>query len=637
MNRPPPLVLGTAGHIDHGKTSLVRALTGIDTDRLEVEKRRGITTELGFAHLDLGDQRLGVVDVPGHERFIKSMVAGAGGIDLVCLVVAADEGVMPQTREHLEICQLLGVARGVVALTKDDLVDDEWRRMVSGEIRELVAGGFLADAAIVPLTTRGTGAGLDALRAELARLCADLPARRSEGSFRLPLDRVFTVKGFGTVVTGTVLGGEVAVGDAIVVHPRGLEGKVRGIELHGAAVERARAGNRAALNLGGLAVDQLTRGDLLAHPGVVAPSHLLDARFRHLASAATPLPRRSRVLVHHAANQVLATMQLVDREQLAPGEDGLVQLRLDAATPLAALPGDRFVTRGFVATRHHGTTIGGGEIVRVRAPRLRRGAADAARALEALAAANRAQRIVLEIAAAGALGSSLAELVRRLGFGRAELEATLADAIARGEVVAAGEGDAAVYVAGEVVALLEAELLAALPDDRDDDATREAVRGKLPRAMPARLFDLLCDALVARGAIVAERDRLARARRAARPADPLDHELVERFRGWGRSPPRPTEVAGQLGRPEPAVMAALARLLAAGALIKVKPDLYVEAGALAELRAALIAHLERHGQIDPPGWKQLCGVSRKWAIPLAEHFDAERVTLRIGDLRKRRG
>ena len=249
MTKPTPsLVLGTAGHIDHGKTSLVRALTGIDTDRLPVEKARGITTELGFARLDLGERRIAVVDVPGHERFVKSMVAGATGLDLVCLVIAADEGVMPQTREHLDICDLLDIRQGVIVLTKRDLVDDAWLAMVTTDVREAVAGTRFADAPIVAVSTK-TGEGLDVLRATLATLADALPARAATGVFRLPVDRVFTVKGFGTIVTGTILSGEVALGAELVVIPSGLSVRVRGLEVHGAPVERARAGHRVALNL----------------------------------------------------------------------------------------------------------------------------------------------------------------------------------------------------------------------------------------------------------------------------------------------------------------------------------------------------------------------------------------------------
>jgi selenocysteine-specific elongation factor len=637
-----PIVIGTAGHIDHGKTALVKALTGIDTDRLKEEKERGITTELGFAHLDLGDRRFGVVDVPGHERFIKSMVAGAGGLDLVCLVIASDEGIMPQTREHLDICQLLGVRRGVVALTKSDLVDADWLALVSEEVREYLKGSFLAEAALVPVSAR-TGAGLDELRAELIRLCEQVPARSAEGSFRLPLDRVFSIHGFGTVVTGTILGGTIKVGDPVVVHPRGLEAKVRGVELHGEAQGEARAGMRCALNLSGVGRADLARGDVIAQPGAIAPSHLVDARFRYLKTSRGPIGRRTRVLIHHTTTQVMATLVLIDREQLMPGEEGLVQLHLDIATPLAALPEDRFIARGFVMQEHYGTTLGGGEVLRVHAPRLRRSSEQASEVLNAMARAGAAERVALEVRGAGPAGSGLDELVRRLGSSRTELSTALTGLVEAGEIIAAGAGDAAVYLHAEPFARLEEQALGHLARfhaEHQGDMSREELRARLPRAVPVRMFDELITSLIRRGAIEAERDVVRRpsGRRGGRPAPTgLDADLATRFRGWGITPPRPKEVPVETGGDPGAVRAALDRLLAAGTLVKVKPDYFIDAETLAALRSRLVAHLDQHGQITPLEWKDIVGASRKYTIPLAEHFDAEKLTLRVGEIRKRRG
>jgi selenocysteine-specific elongation factor len=624
-----PIVLGTAGHIDHGKTALVRALTGIDTDRLPVEKARGITTELGFARLDLAGRRIAVVDVPGHERFVKSMVAGATGLDLVCLVIAADEGVMPQTREHLDICELLGVRRGLVALTKSDLVDADWLAMVTDEVRATVAGTFLAGAPIVACSTR-TGAGLDDLRAALAAAVEALPPRTADGVFRLPIDRVFTVKGFGTIVTGTILGGAVAPGDELAVVPTGLAARVRGLEVHGAPVARAVAGHRAALNLGGVAVDELARGELLVHPGKLEPSHILDVELRLLATAPAALPPRSKALVHHGTQQVLATVALVDREALAPGERGLAQLRLDAATPLGALPGDPFILRGFVATQTHGTTIGGGRVIRVLAPRARRGSAHA-ELVARLAHARLDQRLALDLQAAAFAGLPLAALVHRRGQPAELLAPALEALVAGGEALAVGDH----YLHATAVAELEARILAAAATP--DGAAREQLRTQLPAALPARAYDAVIEGLVKRTAIVPDGDRL---RRAAKPAGPqltpAEAALLARFEAWALEPPRPKEVpaAARLGDAE--ARALLDRLLAARALVKVKPDLYVHAGVVAQLRARLVAFLDAHKTIDAQQWKELTGASRKFTIPLAEYFDGEKLTLRVGDLRRKR-
>ncbi len=619
----PPIVLGTAGHVDHGKTSLVRALTGIDTDRLPVEKARGITTELGFAQLDLGGRRVAVVDVPGHERFVKSMVAGATGLDLVCLVVAADEGVMPQTREHLDICDLLGVRRGLVALTKRDAVDLEIALMAEADIRGAVAGTFLAGAPIVPVSST-TGEGLDDLRAALAAAIDALPPRAPTGVFRLPIDRVFTVKGFGTIVTGTVLGGAVAVGDELAILPTGLTTRVRGVEVHGAAVPRAIAGQRAAINLGGVATSELARGDMLVHPDRVAGSHILDVELRYLPTAPGPLPARSKVLVHHGTAQVLAALHLVGAATLAPGESGVAQLRLDRRTPLAALPGDHFIVRGFTPTRA-GTTIGGGRIVRVLAPKAR--ASGHAEVVATLAAARLPARISLDVRAAAAAGLTVSDLVRRVGVSAAELAPPLAALVAGGELLAAGDR----YVHTETVVALEhriAALLAAAPVD--DGLPREELRTQLAAALPARPYDALLAGLAARGALAAAADRVRRTAPAARGTAPLaaeDAALLGKLQAFGCEPPRPADLGAK---------PLLERLIAARLAIRVKPDLVVAATVIADVHARLLAHLAAHTTIDAQQWKDLTGASRKYTIPLAEYFDAQKVTLRIGDLRRKR-
>jgi selenocysteine-specific elongation factor len=636
-----PIVLGTAGHIDHGKTSLVRALTGIDTDRLPVEKARGITTELGFARLDLGERRIAVVDVPGHERFVKSMVAGATGLDLVCLVIAADEGVMPQTREHLDICDLLGVRRGLVALTKRDLVDDEWLAMVTGDVRAEVAGTFLADAPIVACSTRsGDGSagddGMRALRAVIAAAVDQLPPREATGVFRLPIDRVFTVKGFGTIVTGTALGGQVALGDELAVLPGGLSARVRGIEVHGAAVEGATAGHRAAINLGGVAVDDLARGDLLAHPGRVAASHILDVELRYLATAPGPLGSRTKVLVHHGTAQVLASLVLVDRTELAPGEAALAQLRIDATTPLAALPGDRFIVRGFVATASHGTTIGGGRVIRVLAPRARKGQIHG-ELVARLAAARHDQRLALDVKTAAFAGLGLADLVRRTGTPADALAPVLANLAASGELLAVGAADHEHYLHATCVAELEARIgraVAAAPDG----VLREELRTQLPPALAVRAYDAILAGLERKAAIACDGERVRKASAPARGTalSPAETALAERFRGWALEPPRPKDVPTELRLPEAQARTMLDRLIAAKQIIRVKPDLYVHAGAIAALRTKLLAFLDAHKTIDAQQFKELTGASRKFSIPLAEYFDAEKLTLRIGDIRRKR-
>ena len=627
-----PIILGTAGHIDHGKTSLVRALTGIDTDRLPVEKARGITTELGFARMDLGERRIAVIDVPGHERFVKSMVAGATGLDLVVLVIAADEGVMPQTREHLDICELLGVRRGLVALSKRDLVDDEWLAMVTADVRAAVAGTFLADAPIVPISTK-TSTGLDDLRTAIARIIDELPPRRATGVFRLPIDRVFTVKGFGTIVTGTILGGEVALGDELVVIPSGLTTRVRGVEVHGAAVERALAGHRAALNLGNLAVEDLARGDLLVHPGRVAASHILDVELRHLATAPTSLGPRTKVLVHHGTTQVLATLALVGAATLAPGSTSLAQLRIDATTPLGALPDDRFIVRGFITTSTHGSTIGGGRVIRVLAPKARK-STDHAAAVAALASARLDQRVSLDVRNAAFAGLSLADLVRRLGVPATALADPLATLAAAGELLVTGEGDHAHYLHAQAVAETEAKVLAKLAAA---GISREELRTQLPAALPVRAFDAILARLAERGTIAIEADRVRKSTTPPRAAlSPVETKLAEQLKSWGLEPLRPKDMPAALHFTDAQIKTALDRLLAAKLAVRIKPDLFMHADVVAAVRTKLLAFLDANKTIDAQQWKDLTGASRKFTIPLAEYFDAEKVTLRVGDVRRKR-
>ncbi len=630
-----PIVLGTAGHIDHGKTSLVRALTGIDTDRLPVEKARGITTELGFARLDLGPRRVAVVDVPGHERFVKSMVAGATGLDLVCLVIAADEGVMPQTREHLDICELLGVRRGLIVLTKRDLVDDEWLEMIRAEVRTFGAGTFLATAPIVPVSTK-TGVGLDDLRTALAKIVDELPPRAPTGVFRLPIDRVFTVKGFGTIVTGTILGGQVAIGDEISIIPSGLTARVRGIEVHGGAVELAVAGHRAAVNLGGVSVDDLARGDLVIHPGRVAPSHILDVELRYLATASGPLGTRTKVLVHHGTAQVLATLALVGSAELAPGGTTLAQLRIDASTPLGALPDDHFIVRGFVANASHGTTIGGGRIIRVLAPKARKGTEHAA-TVASLASARRDQRIALDVATASHAGVGILDLVRRLGVPTSVLAEPIATLVAGGELLLTGAGEHAHYLHATAVAELEGKITALVAGSSDGIA-REELRTQLPAALSQRAYDAILTGLEAKGAIATAGERVSRLAAPAKGPvlNAAELALLAKLEAWGLEPVRPKEMHTALHQSEPATKTALDRLVAAKLVTRVKPDYLVHAGVIAKLKERLLAFLAEHPTIDAQQWKELTGASRKFTIPLAEYFDAEKVTLRVGDLRRRR-
>jgi selenocysteine-specific elongation factor len=637
----PPVIIGTAGHIDHGKTALVKALTGIDTDRLKEEQRRGITIELGFAHLELGGSRLGVVDVPGHERFIKSMVAGAAGIDLVLLVIAADEGVMPQTREHLDICQLLGVQRGLVALTKADLVDAEWRALVEEDIAAFLAGSFLAGAQVVACSALD-GSGMDELQAAIARLAADVRPRDPDGLLRLPLDRVFTMKGFGTIVTGTLVSGTLSVGEDVVVLPGGVGGKVRGIQVHGEPTARAIAGQRTAVNLGGVERSEVARGEVLVHSGTLSACSMIDVELELLAGERRPLGARARVLFHVGTRQQEASAVLLEGRELAPGQRALAQLRFER--PVVALPGDRFILRGFEKRECYGTTIGGGSVVRVLSHRTRPRDAEAIALLRRMAAASELERVELELEAAGAAGLSRVALQERLPFVPAVVDRHLGRLRElRRAVLFDRESGATVHAAHfEALRARCRALLERYHAEHPLEAGmgREELRTRLAPDLDPRLYFAVVSSLERDGELVLERELARRAQHELAAARQPIAELAARVRAAyeraGLAPPRDATLADELGAPPPEVAAALRVLSDEGALVRVGGGLHFARAALEELRARLVAFLEREGQISPAQWKELVGQSRKFTIPLAEHFDAQRVTLRVGDLRKLR-
>lgn len=672
-----PHVIGTAGHIDHGKTSLVRALTGIDTDRLKEEKERGITIELGFAHLALPRSGVvGVVDVPGHERFVRTMVAGAVGIDLVVLVVAADEGVMPQTREHLDICGLLGVARGLVALTKSDAVDRDMLELATLDVREGLRGSFLAEAPIVPCSAH-TGAGLAELRAALDEALMTLgprPGREAQALCRLPVDRVFTVKGFGTVATGTLWSGRLQVGEELEVQPGGGLAKIRGLQVHGQAVAAAEAGQRVAVNLN-LPREALLRGETLVQPGTLQAGALLDVRVHHLGNGRGPLRRRARVLFHAGTTQRLAQLTLLDRGELPPGEAGLAQVQLDQ--PLLLVPGDRFILRGFAVQKNHGTTLGGGEVLRVHSARQRRGTpgliarlgAVEAGLLGAMAGERAAEEELLAqaVARAGVGGLTLLALCGQAPLPRRRVQAAVERLLNARRIISltgAGAGEEPRYASREALELAQQAVLDAVARHHEAEPLavglgREALRAAIgprggerggreeagegrPQLLHPRLLVRALELLAKEGRLVQKPEVVhlpghdPHAAQRERGLLPLQERLLACYREAGLAPPRLAEAAEALRVMPEALRGPLELLCRTGGLVRVK-DLLFEQGALAALRERLVVFLRAEKTINPTQWKDLVGQSRKYTIPLAEHFDAEKLTLRVGDLRKLRG
>ncbi len=628
------LILGTAGHIDHGKTSLVRALTGIDTDRLKEEKARGITIELGFAHLDLpGGIRFGIVDVPGHERFVRTMVAGVGGMDMVMLVIAADEGVMPQTREHLDILRLLGVKNGLVALTKADMVDPDWLALVTEEVREFTAGSFLEQAPIVAVSSR-SGEGLDELRRQLARLAEDAAEKRREGYFRLPVDRVFTVAGFGTVVTGTLLSGEIRVGDELELLPSGREGKVRGIQAHGAKVEKGLAGQRLAVNLQGIDLDQVRRGDVAAPRGVFRATRAVDARLDYLASAPRQLKHRATLRLHSATYEVPAQVILLDRDTLQPGESAHVQLRLKA--PALLLSGDSYILR----ISSPATTVGGGVVLDPFPPRRRRRSSEALRLLEALGGDEHQAAISLIISQSLLSGVTFEEILLRCGIPRKAADAALSALLASGEVQQMTR-EPRIFLAREAVETLKRGMLEELAaylaaNPLKEGMGKEELKTRLPKRSDQRFFTPLLASLERDGHVVPDREIVrpaGQATRKAAPDDGLGGGIAAFLREKGIEPPTVKEVMERFRRDEKTVRDNLALLTRAGQVVRISADLFYGAEALDGLREKLLAHLREKGEITPPEYRDLTGLSRKFLIPLLEHFDSEKLTIRVGDKR----
>ncbi len=633
------LILGTAGHIDHGKTSLVRLLTGVDCDRLPEEKARGITIELGFASLDLpGGVRLGIVDVPGHERFVHTMVAGAAGIDLVMLIVAADEGVMPQTREHFDICRLLGVRAGLVALTKADLVDPDLLELARADVADFVAGSFLGEAPVVPVSSL-TSEGRDQLVAALADVASRVAPKSPSDLTRLPIDRVFTMKGFGTVVTGTLASGALGVGDDVVVLPDGPATRIRGLQVHGAAVDRADAGQRTAINLQGTPRDEVRRGQVVARPGTIEPTSMIDVRLRLLPSAPRALKRRARVRFHSHTSDAAARVIPLSADEIEPGGEHVAQLRLEH--PMVLLPGDRFVLRSWSPL----VTIGGGAVVHTHAAKYRRPLDAVLADLAVLEKGSVEDRLAVLARRAGARGIALAELRGLVGATQKDLDAACGRMLSSGALVRFDDGGE--RCVGQTV-------FAALCDDvrsRLDAHHRESpespgpTRGDLAARVlhgtPPRLLARALAALQKAGEIDVDGDTVRRAGHRAAFAGEAMATLADRVadalaRG-GIAPPTPKEIAERLAASAADVDRAIAHLVKTGAAVRVTNALYYDRAKLDDLLAIVRARLTSAGGIDAQSFKDLTGLSRKFAIPLLEYCDAIRLTLRVGDRRVPRG
>ena len=628
------VIVGTAGHIDHGKTALVKALTGIDADRLEEEKRRGITIDIGFAHLELptpkGEKlRLGFVDVPGHERFVRNMLAGVGGIDLVLLVIAADEGIKPQTREHFDICRLLSVRRGITVLTKSDAVDRETLDVVRLEVEEFLGGSFLdpAKSPIVAVSSL-TGAGLEDLKHLLGEVASEIPARDSAALARLPIDRVFTMKGFGTVVTGTLVSGSIQKEEELEVFPTGRRTRVRGVQVHSHAAEKAVAGQRTALNLAGVSTEELARGMMLAVPGTFRASKRIDVSLTLLKSA-KPLKDRARVHLHAYTSETIAEVRLYGKKQIAPGEEALAQLRMDDAALL--LPGDRFIIRQFspVITIGGGTTLDAATVPQEKMPEVQR-------FLQVLGEGDPQSVLVARIERRAANGISAPELIAETGWTDALVTGRAAAVIQGGAVLRLGDH----FVARTAFDSLKHEVAAQLESFHQRNplvpgisrrelhdlvgSPEEVFSGALNSLVKEKKVELPGDVVRLAGRGVVMKDEEAESKKTIEGA----------FSSAGLAVPALNQVLGGLKIDKARAQKIVTLLLRDRILIKISDELVFHRDALDQLRRQLTSYKAKSSKIDVGKFKELTGVSRKYAIPLLEYLDRQRVTRRIGDQRE---
>ncbi len=624
------IVIGTAGHIDHGKTALVKALTGIDCDRLKEEKERGITIELGFAHYKFGDDLLaGIVDVPGHERFVKHMVAGAWGIDMVLFVVAADESVMPQTREHLDICELLGITRGIIAITKIDLVEPDIVELVKEEIRDLVKGRFLEDAPIIPVSST-TGENIDLLKEHIRKTADEIQERSKAGIFRLPVDRVFTIKGFGTIVTGTCISGHIRAGEEVEIYPTGRRARVRNVQAYHQDAEEAAAGQRVALNLQGVEKQEIERGTLIGRPESLILTSRIDATFRYLKLPLKGIRNGTILRFHVATTQVEARLILLDRKSVEPGEEVFAQFIF--AEPIVVLPGDRYILRGSYSVQ----TLGGGAILDILPKRHTRKAEDLAATFSLLREGSMVDKAEYHILKGTHEGMQRERLAVLLGTEERAIEKSIAALTGSGKAKLIGK----TVVHSNYFSDYKVKLHALLVDFHAKNPlkigiSKEELRTRLPKVEP-HLFQVALDELIKAGELELEKDKVF-LRGAARAADKSvgeqEEQILAKLRRSGLTPPLISELSEEMKIKEGSLRDMLGKLAHEGKVAKIKGDMYFHAGVIDELKKKVTDHLEKHKEMMPSDFKNITGVSRKYMIPLLEYFDETKLTIRSGDKR----
>lgn len=621
------VILGTAGHIDHGKSALVRALTGTDPDRLKEEKERGITIDLGFADLAYPDGlKVGIVDVPGHERLIKNMLAGAGGIDIVVMVIAADEGIMPQSREHLDICNLLKVKRGIVAVTKSDLVEEDWLELIEDEIRKFTEGTFLEEAEIVPASSK-TGHNMDLLKEKIHELAMSVEPKSINGVFRLPVDRIFTLKGFGTVITGTAVSGSISLDAPVEILPKGIKTKVRGLQSHGETLKKAFAGQRVAMNLQGVSKDEVQRGDVITVPEKIKTTYVVDAGLEILKdSAVSVLKSRSLVHFHTGTSELTGRIIIYNKEELKPGDSGYCQFRFKS--PLTVMAGDRYIIRKFSPL----ITIGGGEILDVSPARRKRD--EKLKDLEVYGEGDLKVRLRSKILRSGLGGMSLPDLAGWIKAEMPEIKNGINSLVKEGEVVQLENR----LLHREAVDGFTDMALSSLKAFHKDNPLKpgmpkEALRSVF-KGLEQRTFEALTGLI---DEIVAEKDMLRLGTFSISLSEDkqlLKDRILEIISREEFQPSSRDELAKAVSI-KPSEAGELLKIMAAEKiLMRINDSLYISMNNYKTMMDRLSAFFSRKKDMTVGEFRDVLGTSRKYAIPFLEYLDSNRITLRVGEVRK---
>ncbi len=630
------VIIGTAGHIDHGKTTLIRALTGRETDRLKEEKERGISIELGFTYFDLpSGRRAGIIDVPGHEKFIKNMLAGAGGIDVVILVIAADEGVMPQTREHLNILSLLQVKKGIIALTKKDMVDQEWLEMITEQIRDEVSNSFLKEATIMPVSSV-TGEGLKELIAEIDKVTEVVEEKDTHEVFRLPVDRSFTITGFGTVVTGTLISGSISEGDRVEIYPRKIETRVRSIQVHEKNVKTAYAGQRVAINIANVKLDEIQRGDVLTQPGRVEPSMMLDARLEMLSDTDKSIDNRDRLRLYHGTSEIMCRVVLLDREELKPGESAFVQLRLEEET--ACMKGDRFVIRTYSPM----LTIGGGTILEPNPPKRKRFKEDVIEELKIKEQGNPTEVVERYLIQNSDKYPEKKAIIKAVGNISDELYVKIAAELSEKNLIREFKlGDETYVLHIRYLKDVQTKLTEILEayhkkNPLKSGMSKEELRTRVFEGIKPRLADLAFGYFEADGVIKLENQYIAQSGfkvQFNKVQEQIRDVMVKSYIQNRFNPPKLTELAEAHRLDKNQCQVVYTALVEMGELIKLDEDIALSRDAYNEAVELLRKHLKENGSIQLGQFRDILGTSRKYAMALLDYLDQNKITKRVGDNR----